>query len=193
MDCTILDGIHVSLLHALLLQTPLLPEVLSEHLANNYLFIKPFWYLHSKKVQMSNGWRIFWKSVCCPFAVWCIEQRMFLCTICALEHLCTNCQPNICAQTVDEYFGRPFAVRLCTNGWPIYRNEKEKKIQWKSRKYHFRRMQSIIIRKINPYIGQQTVVRCFSAQTVAWADLYPFAVRTSNVHLSVCCPNSSAV
>ena len=27
------------------------------------------------------------------------------------------------------------------------------------------------------YVGQQTVVRCFSAQTVAWADLYPFAVR----------------
>ena len=57
---------------------------------------------------------------------------MFLFTICALEHLCKNRQPNICAQTVDkyfdvsllsvcaqtvdEYFGRPFAVRLCTNG-----------------------------------------------------------------------------
>ena len=27
--------------------------------------------------------------------------------------------------------------------------------------------------------GQQTVVRCFSARRVAWADLYPFAVQTS--------------
>ena len=32
-----------------------------------------------------------------------------------LEHLCTNRQQNICAQTVDEYFARQFAVRLCTN------------------------------------------------------------------------------
>ena len=39
-----------------------------------------------------------------------IGQRMFLCTICALKHLCTNRQPNICAQTIDAYFGRPFAV-----------------------------------------------------------------------------------
>ena len=36
---------------------------------------------------------------------------MFMCTICALEHLCTNLQPNICAQMVGEYFGRPFVVR----------------------------------------------------------------------------------
>ena len=41
---------------------------------------------------------------------------------------------------------------------------------------------------------QQTVVRCFSAQTVAWADLYPFAVRTADVHsLSVGCPKPFAV
>ena len=77
--------------------------------------------LHSKILQMSNGWQIFWTSICCPFTVRCIRRRMFLCTICALEHLCTNRQPNNCAQTVDEYFGRQFAVRLCTNGWRIFR------------------------------------------------------------------------
>ena len=40
---------------------------------------------------------------------------MFLCTssMCALEHLCTK--------SVDEYFGRQFAVRLCTNGSRIFR------------------------------------------------------------------------
>ena len=54
-------------------------------------------------------------SVCSPFPVRCIGRQMFLCTICALEHLCTYRQPNICAQTVDKYFGRQFAVRLCTN------------------------------------------------------------------------------
>ena len=39
----------------------------------------------------------------------------------------------------------------------------------------------------NSYIGQQTVNRCFSAQTVAWADLYPFAVRTSVNRLLFAC------
>ena len=43
-------------------------------------------------------------------------------------------------------------------------------------------------RKNKPYIGQQTVEQCFSAQTVAWADLYPFAVRTLvNCLLFACC------
>ena len=70
-------------------------------------------------------------SVCAQMVDGYIGQRMFLCTICSLEHFCTNRQPNIvhkwlenilvdrllsvCTQTVDEYFGRPFAVRLCTN------------------------------------------------------------------------------
>ena len=76
--------------------------------------------VHSKKLQMSikrltNISDVRLLSACCPFAVRCIGRRLFLCTICALEHLCTNHQPNICAQTVDGYFGRPFAVRLCTN------------------------------------------------------------------------------
>ena len=44
-------------------------------------------------------------------------------------------------------------------------------------------------RKKKPYIGQQTVDQCFSAQTVAWADLYPFAVCL----LSVCCPKYFAL
>ena len=56
-----------------------------------------------------------------PFAVRCIGQRIFLCTICALENLCTNRQPNIFAQAIDKYFGRQFAVRLCTNDWRIFR------------------------------------------------------------------------
>ena len=43
-------------------------------------------------------------------------NRIPLPFICALEHLCTKCQPNICAQTVDAYFGRQFAVRL-SNKW----------------------------------------------------------------------------
>ena len=49
------------------------------------------------------------------------------------EHLCMDISVDrllsVCAQTVDEYVCRPFAVCLCTNGLPIYRNEKEKKIQ----------------------------------------------------------------
>ena len=39
-------------------------------------------------------------------------------------------------------------------------------------------MQAVITGK-KPYIEQQAVDRCFSTQTVAWSDLYPFAVRTS--------------
>ena len=52
-----------------------------------------------------------------------ISQRIFLCTICALQHLCTNRQPNICAHTFDEYFGRPFAVAemLICNLYTIYK------------------------------------------------------------------------
>ena len=80
---------------------------------------------HVKRLTNISDVRLL--SDCGPFPVRCIY-------FCGLQHLCTNRQQNICAQTVDEYFGRPFAVRLCTNGWPIYRNEKEKKIQWKSRK-----------------------------------------------------------
>ena len=48
--------------------------------------------------------------------------------------LCKNTAKNYRCQTVDEYFGRQFAVRLYTNRWPIYCNKKEKKIQWNSRK-----------------------------------------------------------
>ena len=55
-------------------------------------------------------------SISCP-----IGRRMFLCTICALEHLCTNRRTNSCAQTVDKYSGRQFADRLCTNGRRIFR------------------------------------------------------------------------
>ena len=40
--------------------------------------------------------------------------------------------------------------------------------------------------------GQQKVVRCVSAQTVAWADSYPFAVRLSDV-TSVYCPKPTSV
>ena len=73
---------------------------------------------------------------------------------------------------------------------------KENEIQSKSRKQHLRRMQTIITGKklnIGPIRwkanGQQTVVRCFNAQTVAWADLYPFALQTSDFHLlAVCSP-----
>ena len=135
---------------------------------------------------------------------------MFLCTICALEHLCTNRQLNIYAQTVDDYFGRQFAVHLCTNGWRIFQTTVccpfvHKRLtdisEWKGKE------NSMKIKKItlsenasnyhkinNPYIRQQTLVRCFSAQMVAWADLYPFAVRTSDVRLlSVYCTKFSAV
>ena len=44
-----------------------------------------------------------------------IDQQIFLCTICALEYLCANLQPNICAQSVDEYFGRPFVHKWLTD------------------------------------------------------------------------------
>ena len=47
-------------------------------------------------------------------------------------------------------------------------------------------MQAIVTRKKSIHWTanrQQTVVQCFSAQTVAWADLYPIAVRTSDVRL----------
>ena len=50
-------------------------------------------------------------SVCSQTVDRYIGQRMFLCNICALEHLCTNRQPNIRAQTVDKYYGWPFVVR----------------------------------------------------------------------------------
>ena len=122
---------------------------------------------------------------------------MFLCTICALEHLCTNRQLNICSQTVDGYFGRQFAVRLCTNGSQIFRTSiccpfvhkrltniserKGKENSMKIKKITFLRECKQLSQEKSQtlvrYVGQQTLVRCYSAQPVAWADLYPFAVQ----------------
>ena len=80
-------------------------------------------YYTAKNYRCHTVDEYFGRPFCCLFAVRCysIGRRMFLCTFCALEHLCTDRQPNICAQTVDDYFGRQFAVRLCTNSWRIFR------------------------------------------------------------------------
>ena len=117
---------------------------------------------------------------------------MLLGTICALEHLCTNRQPNICAQTVDEYFGVSL-LTVCAQTVDRYIETKRKrKLNENKENNTFGECKQLSLEK-NPYIGQLTVVRCFSAQTVAW-DLYPFAVRTSDVLLlSVYCPNFFAV
>ena len=62
-------------------------------------------------------------SVCCPI------YRMTNVPVALFVHW------SICAQIVNRTFvhkrlmNNLFAVRLCTNGWPIYRNENEKKIQ----------------------------------------------------------------
>ena len=61
----------------------------------------------SVRKQLTNISDVHLLSVCCTFLSICCSMyrtRMFLCTICALEHLCTNRQPKICAQTIDEYF-----------------------------------------------------------------------------------------
>ena len=162
--------------------------------------------------QLTNISEVRLLSVCCQFAVRCTGRRMFLCTISALEHLCTNRQLNICAHMVDEYFGRQFAVRLCTNGLRTFwtsvccpfvhkrltviseRKGKEnsmkiKKITLKENANNCHRTKKSYICPIRWTANEpQTVVRCFSAQKVAWADLYPIAVGTSDVRLlSVCC------
>ena len=140
---------------------------------------------------MSNGWQVFW-----TFAVWCIGRRMFLCTICALEHLCTDRQPN---------------KHLCTNVWLIFRTSvcspfvhkrltdilerKGKENSMKIKKitleenvnnYHRKKVKYCVVW----YVGQQTVVQCFSAQTVAWAI---YILLLSKHWRSVCCPKVFAV
>ena len=63
-----------------------------------------FFYYTQQKITdvklLTNISDVHLLSVCC-LMYW----TTFLCTICALEHFCTNRQPKICAQTVDEYFG----------------------------------------------------------------------------------------
>ena len=164
---------------------------------------------------MSNGWRIFWTSVYYPFAVrllsdvsndncscalfvhWNIYAQIVNQTFVhkQLTNILDVSLLSVCAQRVDKYFGRPFAVRLCTNGWPIYRNKKEKKINENQESNTLEECKQFSQEKKihtsdskRTANGQQTIVRCFSAQTVAWADIYPFAVQTSDILLlSVCC------
>ena len=160
--------------------------------------------VHSKKLQMSNGWQIFLTSACCLFAVLLLSDVSDGECSCALfVHW------YICAQTADEYFGHQFGVRLCTNGWRIFwtticcpfvhkrltdisewegkeNSMKIKKITLSENASNYHKIKKSKNLTAN---GQQTVVRCFSAQTVAWADLYPFALRTSDVRLlSAYCP-----
>ena len=72
--------------------------------------------VHSKKIRMSNGWRIFRSTVYCPI----VHRR--LADILVNKYACALfVHWNICAQTVDKYFGRSFAVWLCTNSWRIFR------------------------------------------------------------------------
>ena len=90
----------------------------------------------AKKIQMSNGWQIFRTSVCCPITVPLlsdVSDNECSCALIVHWNICaqtvnrtfvhkqlTNILDvsllSLCAQTVDEYFRRPFAVRLCTNG-----------------------------------------------------------------------------
>ena len=88
---------------------------------------------------------------------------------------------SVCVQTVDQHIGTKRKRKFNENQENDTLGECKQLSQEKSQTF---------VR----YVGQQTVVRCFSAQTVAWADLYPFAVRTSDVRLlSVCCPKLFAV
>ena len=128
-------------------------------------------------------------SVCCP---------MYRMTNVPVHYLCTG-----------TFVHKSSTEHLCTNSWQIFwtsvcclfvhkrltdiseRKGKEKSmkikkitLKEKANNYHRKKSQTFV-----RYVGQQTVVRCFSAQTVAWADIYPFAVRGSDVRfLSVCCP-----
>ena len=85
--------------------------------------VKVHGHFYIKILQMSNGCGIFRSTVCCPFA----HKR--LTDISVNECSCAQLvQGNIFAQivnrifvqkTVDEYFGRPFAVRMCTLQYAI--------------------------------------------------------------------------
>ena len=59
---------------------------------------------------MPNGWQ----TVIAETVDWDINQQMFLCTICALEHLCTSGW---------QIFRSTICGRLFTNGWLIYRSK----------------------------------------------------------------------
>ena len=114
-----------------------------------------------------------------------IGQRMFLCAICALKHVCTNRHPNVCAQTVDEYFGWPFAVPEMLICNLYIKPNKIYRCIWKA-------LLSLILTQhyntplklVCPLMAftvccpmQEMVDQCFSAQAVAWADSYLFAVQ----------------
>ena len=49
--------------------------------------------IHSKKLQISNGWWIFQMTVCCPL----VQKR--------LTDILVNRLISVCAQTVDWYIG----------------------------------------------------------------------------------------
>ena len=93
---------------------------------------------------------------------------------------------SVCAQTFDVYFGRPFLVHLWKKRLTDILERKGKENSMKIKKIAFSENVSNYHKKISIHWtanGQQAVVRCVSAQTVTWADLYPFAVRTSGVRL----------
>ena len=135
----------------------------------HYLCTGTFVHKSSTEHLCKNGWRIFWTSVCYPFV------HKWLTNISDVHLL------SICAQTVDRYIG--------TKRKRKFNESQENNILGKCKQLSQEKKSNIgpIHWTAN---GQQTVVRCFSVQTVAWADLYPFAVRTSDVRLlskTFCC------
>ena len=145
--------------------------------------------LHSKILQMSNGWRIFRISICCLFAVCLLSDVSDDECFCALfVHW------NICAQIVN----RTFVHKRLTNILDDYLLSVCAHIRMKGKRKFNENQENNTLGECkqfspeqNTYIGQQTVDRCFSAQTVnvAWADSYPFAVQTSvNRLLFACSP-----
>ena len=98
-------------------------------------------------------------SNCCPFAVRLLSNVSD-----------DECLLSVCAQTVDRYIGTKRKRKINENQENNTLGECKQLLHEKSQ---------TLVR----YVGQQTdskqVVRCFSAQTVAWADIhvYPFAVH----------------
>ena len=170
------------------------------------LYLTACYHYTAKNHRCQTVDEYFWR----PFAVRCIGRRMFLCTICALEHLYTNRQPTIYAQTADKYFGRQFAVRLCTNVWRIFRTtvscpfvekrltdileRKGKENSMKIKKIAFSENVSNYHKKKIQYIGQQTDSKRLSDVLVhkrLRGQIYihlPFEHRAS-----VYCPNFCCV
>ena len=121
-------------------------------------------WVRSRKNRCTNGWRIFWTSVCCPF----VHKR--------LTNILDDCLLSVCAQTVDRY--------ISTKGKRKFNENKENHTLGECKQFS-QEKQSIHLTAN----GQQMVDRFSSAQTVARADLYPFAVRTLvNRLLYACCP-----